>query len=555
MKFIKKHKTGLIILLVVVVAIAGLVIWFRKQAEKALDILTNSVYETAVVEERNLVSVVSATGKIVSLDSKDVNSLATGSKIKEVNVEVGDEVKAGDILFVLDSEKLESSLESTQNTLDNSQKSANVSVNSAQRMYNEQAESNRVSVDKVNKQIEDLKKDIEDFYELRDQSKNWYDSAAKNTASVQSRYNAAYAAIAAAEEAYRTALAAYNELSNGTPDPDLSNNDPDVSGNEPDPEALAAAALAVSEAEAALSEANTTAGLAELTTALQSAQSAQSTHLANYNSYVAQIKTLENQLQALQDSLADTVRQTDSALAARKDSLTTAKLSASNSTSSLETQVENLEEQIAACVVTAPIDGVVTSVNATVGSTYSGMSLATIEDVSAYEITTEIDEYDIGKIQKGQRVVIKTNGTGDEELAGTVKSVAPRASMSASMGGSVTYTVVISIDSKNSSLKLDMTAKLSIVLDETNNTLTIPLDSLYTDDEGKEYVKVVDGKDATTGIPKTHDVYVKTGIRSDYYVEILDGVKKGDEVNVERTKSSIFDFSVFMSDEGAMGGM
>lgn len=68
----------------------------------------------------------------------------------------------------------------------------------------------------------------------------------------------------------------------------------------------------------------------------------------------------------------------------------------------------------------APISGVITAVNAKAGDTYNGGALFTIEDVSAYEVSAEIDEYDIGKIREGQTVVIKTNGTGDEELKGTV---------------------------------------------------------------------------------------------------------------------------------------
>ena len=43
-------------------------------------------------------------------------------------------------------------------------------------------------------------------------------------------------------------------------------------------------------------------------------------------------------------------------------------------------------------------------------------AIVTIEDDSSYEIETQIDEYDIGKIALGQRVVVKTNATDDEEL-------------------------------------------------------------------------------------------------------------------------------------------
>lgn len=546
MKFIKKHKKALIIWAIVIAAIVGIVIWFKNTTKKAMDILSSVMAETAVAEKRDLVSVVSATGKITSVKNKSLSSIATGTKIKEVLVEVGDEVTEGQILVVLDSEDIEKKLSDAENSLSTSKKSSNLSVNSAQRMYNEQVASNDATISNVNDKIKDIEKQIEDQKNIKGQSEDLYDNAKEQREAYQKKVDSINGEISSATNAYAAAVNAYEAA--------LKKLD-EVSGNE---ELAPAARLDVSNNETAVAEklaamntANAKASqLVALQGALDAAKAAESMQLANYNASVASIDQLEATLDSTKDSLDDTVRQTTSALAAREDSLTSAKIQASNGTSTMETQISALEDQLEACSITAPFNGIITSLNAEVGDIYSGMALASVEDVSSYEITTEIDEYDIGKIKKGQRVVIKTNGTGDEELKGTVKSVAPRATM----GQSVTYTVVISVDTKNDMLKLDMTAKLSIVLEESNNTLTVPYEAVLTDDEGKEYVQVVDGKDAN-GLLQTHDVYVTTGIKSDYYVEILDGLKGGEEVKVEREASSIFDFSVFMEDGGAMGGM
>ena len=71
-----------------------------------------------------------------------------------------------------------------------------------------------------------------------------------------------------------------------------------------------------------------------------------------------------------------------------------------------------------------------------------------------------------------------------------------------------------------------------------------------TDDDGKEYVNVVDGKDASN-LPITHKVYVTTGVTSAYYVEILSGdLKEGDEVTVERENAGTFDFNTIFGVNG-----
>ncbi|MBR5356139.1 MAG: hypothetical protein IK121_04395, partial [Lachnospiraceae bacterium] len=146
------------------------------------------------------------------------------------------------------------------------------------------------------------------------------------------------------------------------------------------------------------------------------------------------------------------------------------------------------------------------------------------------------------------------------ELEGVVKSIAPRATpMKVSTDGTsaVTYTTKISILTKNDMLKLDMTAKLSIILDESNGSLTVPYDAVMTDEEtGDKYVEIIDAKDEKTGmITATHKEIVTTGLESEYYVVITGGnLKEGDEVKITRDIADVFDFSVYMN-EGATSGM
>lgn len=245
--------------------------------------------------------------------------------------------------------------------------------------------------------------------------------------------------------------------------------------------------------------------------------------------------------------------------------------------------VEDAKEKLTSATVTAPISGTITAVSVNEGDTYTSGKLFTIEDCSTYEVSANIDEYDINKVKVGQEVVIKTNGTGDEELSGRVREIAPRAVVTSASGtsasgtgvsgltsatsGDVSYEVTISIETPSEDLRLDMTAKLSIVLEKAENVLTVPYEAVQEDEDGDYYVEVVDRQISTTGeegeaFPvsgedqNTHRVPVQKGIESDYYTEIIsDELTEGTEVLVPRSDSDSNDLFFMMSQRGPMGGM
>lgn len=223
-------------------------------------------------------------------------------------------------------------------------------------------------------------------------------------------------------------------------------------------------------------------------------------------------------------------------------------------------RIDDLQEQIDGTVVKATASGLVTAVNVEVGDTYNGSVIAVIDNVDSFDITTEIDEYDINSIAVGQEVIIKTNATGDEELSGTVKKVSPIATGSSNgdlagnlggldlgsiMGSSsssafssgsnddVTFTVTIALNTPSDKLRIGMTAKLNIVLQKNADVLSVPYNAVQTDDDGATYyVQKVTGTN-DDGSYKTKKISVDKGIESDYYTEVINsGLKEGDEVLV-----------------------
>ena len=123
-------------------------------------------------------------------------------------------------------------------------------------------------------------------------------------------------------------------------------------------------------------------------------------------------------------------RQNQSSITNAENAVETAKSNRTKNIKEAQKQVDEAQENLDQCAVTATIDGLVTAVNVAEGDSYSGGSLLQIEDTSAYTVTTTVDEYDISNVKKGQKVVILTEATGEDELEGEITFVAPSTSTS-----------------------------------------------------------------------------------------------------------------------------
>ena len=84
----------------------------------------------------------------------------------------------------------------------------------------------------------------------------------------------------------------------------------------------------------------------------------------------------------------------------------------------------NEYEQYDSKKVVAPISGYITSIDVTEGNNYAqGSTVFTISDTSDFIVEASVDEYDISKIQKDQKCVIKFDATEDDEFEGVVTYV------------------------------------------------------------------------------------------------------------------------------------
>lgn len=227
-----------------------------------------------------------------------------------------------------------------------------------------------------------------------------------------------------------------------------------------------------------------------------------------------------------------TLKQSKSSIEQAQEALETAKSSAKKSIKEAKKQVTQAQESLDKCAVTAPMDGIVTSISVQEADTYSGGTILQIEDVSGYTISTSVDEYDISNVKVGQKVIVLTEATDEDELEGEVTFVAPSterssgssSSQSGESGGMTStssssdgYEVQIALKTADDRLKLGLTARCSIVEEEAADVFAVPYDAISQNTSGESVINVSEGEN---GNVLKKQIVVTKGMESDYYVEV-----------------------------------
>lgn len=158
----------------------------------------------------------------------------------------------------------------------------------------------------------------------------------------------------------------------------------------------------------------------------------------------------------------------------------------------------------------------------------------------SFWLKAEIDELDIAGVQTGQPAVIVFDAFDTEEYEGYVEKIS---ALGTNVGGVTKYTVTISVPGIEK-VKTSMSATATIVIDEKEDALLVPVDAIQTV-EGKACVTVVRGE--TQKI-----VPVTLGLVNNTDAEILEGISEGDIVVV--TEKSEFQMMVDMMQQGVQQG-
>ena len=238
----------------------------------------------------------------------------------------------------------------------------------------------------------------------------------------------------------------------------------------------------------------------------------------------------------------------------------------------LETNKDDLEKT----TIVAPMTGVVTSLvkeegESVIGAqSFSPTVLMTVADLSVMEVEILVDETDIRNVRLGQPAEVRVDALEGMKIKGDVteigSSAIPRGTSAAAATGQSTastanqakdFKVVVTLKDPPPTLRSGLNATADIETARKQNVVSVPIQAVVVrqlDKQGKVMetgTVQAAGEEPTGPVEKgeekdgvfvvnagqAHFRPVKTGIMGETDIEILDGLKEGDEIVVGSYKT------------------
>jgi RND family efflux transporter MFP subunit len=185
-----------------------------------------------------------------------------------------------------------------------------------------------------------------------------------------------------------------------------------------------------------------------------------------------------------------------------------------------ETKLTRAQMELDATTLRAPFDGVVLEVNAKAGeSVGAGAGLIHLSDPTALEVKATIVEEDYPLAQVGQSADLFFDARPEISATGHITRIVPLREA----GATPIYPIYIALDELPPGLAAGMTVDASVIIARQSNVLRLPRALVHARSDSMGQVKVWTGD-------HTEDRTVKVGLRGDQYVEIVDGLREGEQV-------------------------
>lgn len=488
--------------LLVGIAVIVLAIALGVYYESAQGATTTRPITTVPVTTGSITQTVSGNGNITANKSADLD-FQTGGVVKQVFVQAGDTVKAGQPLAVLDDSTLQSKVADAQAALTSAQ--ASLAAKEKGSATDAQIASAQAAVNSARQAYNTL---------VAGPTKTDLASAQAAVASAQAAYVAATKATAAGDATLRSLKATLDE-----------------------------ATVTLQQAQAAYDKIAWQSDVGATTQArdLQNATLAYQKALADYNAQLAtsgpnaqsSIASAAANLKAAQKTLTD-LTPTDASIAAAQATLASAEATLAGYTSpasptdiavaqaavdSAQQALKQAQLNLAQATLTAPFDGVISVVNIVPGSTVSGAAMTLINQ-DPMHVNLTLSENNVIQVAVGQKVNLTSDALPGWKSTGTVSYIAPA---SVTTNGVVTYLVQVDFKNTDTHIRTGMTLNVDIVTQQKNNVLVVPNAAILP--RGNGYIVQVLGSD---GKPK--DVPVQQGISDGTHTEITSGLTAGEKI-------------------------
>lgn len=168
--------------------------------------------------------------------------------------------------------------------------------------------------------------------------------------------------------------------------------------------------------------------------------------------------------------------------------------------------------------ITAEFNGIVSKADIKQGAAVTqGMELFTIQNTDKASVDVTLSKYDYDTVKEGQSAEITL---GDNTYQGTVTKMSHIAVQNEK--GTPVISATISINDPDDDIFLGVDAKVKIHAASAKNVVTLPVEVVNIGKDGSFCYVIEDG------LVTKRDI--TTGISSEDYVEVIDGIKEGEEV-------------------------
>ena len=180
-----------------------------------------------------------------------------------------------------------------------------------------------------------------------------------------------------------------------------------------------------------------------------------------------------------------------------------------------QARIDAQQERIDDLVLRAPMDGTVLRRDGEIGEiagTGANDDLFWVGQRKPMRIVSDVNEEDVPRVKQGQKVLLRAEGFPKTQLLAGVGEITPKGDPATK-----TFRVYLSLPD-DSPLMIGMSVEANIVTQEKEGVLLLPAEALQ---DGAAFV-VVDGR-----LQKRK---LRTGLRGTRMIEIVEGVKEGEQV-------------------------
>ncbi len=227
----KKVKPGVVIAIVaaILLLVAGGIVFVYRAYKNAMENVQSALGDGTVVEEygkKDMSAYIDVTGVV---ETQEVENVITDLQypVEEIKVEVGDHVKKGDVLCVIDSDDIQEKIEDLEAQASDAERIKAKELETARHNLSSAATSKNQTMDAASRTISEAKKAFDDadtdYYEKLDEYNSAWNKAseyATSTDAIESdpTVSAAKAALDAATEVWYVKQYAYDQATSSYSD-------------------------------------------------------------------------------------------------------------------------------------------------------------------------------------------------------------------------------------------------------------------------------------------------------------------------------------------------